>query len=122
MAVLNSALAVERIVANSAMLLPLSLASQLWPAPANPHHLPHLDIKVTLYTNVHSVSLSHIPPPSSPSHQYALPYHTSAVLASALDTSTLLYRTRHSQCSLADTAAAVTEGGRQVSAFTVCHR
>ena len=121
LAVLNSAWAVERIVASSALLLPLSLATQLWPAPDKPRHLPHLDIKVPQQTTItfplHYQPLAFSPPPPPP-HQYALPYHTSAVLASALDTSSLVYRANHSHSSVADTVLAVTEGGRQVSAVT----
>lgn len=75
LAVLNSAWAVERIVASSAMLLPLSLATQLWPAPDKPRHLPHLDIKVPQQTTI-TFLLHYQPPPFFHSLSLPLPLST----------------------------------------------
>lgn len=48
-----------------------------------------------------------------------LPYHSSAILATALDTFTLKHRQRHTNFSLMDLCADLNQHGRKVAAASV---
>ncbi|XP_022105673.1 protein misato homolog 1-like [Acanthaster planci] len=88
---INSVLAFQRLSEQSSLLLPLSLASSLWRKVGSPVKFQHIHYKPSLA------------------------YHTSAILASCLDTATLPYRVVDDPISLSVLTEALGNLGRKVS-------
>ena len=92
--------------------LPLSLSPSSHLSPLSPS-LP-LSLSPSLPLSL-PPSLPPSPPsPLSTSPQPSIPYHTSALLASALETATLFYRTEHNLTSLPFLTDTLTTMGRKV--------
>ncbi|XP_033634829.1 protein misato homolog 1-like [Asterias rubens] len=88
---INSVLSFDKLSEQSSLFLPLSLASSLW-------RKVGLPVK---FQNVH--------------YKPSLAYHTSAILASSLDTATLPYRVAEEPISLSVLTEALGNLGRKVS-------
>ena len=139
--IMNHVLALYHLVAPSSLVLPLSLLSHPWQSPPSLRHMDSLSLNVRTclpLIDIHadspslplplspslppslppslSPSLPHSlpPPPLPPSPQSSLPYHTSALFASALETATLFYRTEHNLTSLPSLSDTLTAMGRKV--------
>jgi hypothetical protein len=93
---MNSLLSLSRLCQLSSAVVPLSLLAQPWQSPT------------TLTT---AFSSSYINP--------ALWYHTSAVFASALETTTLFYRTHHNLTTLPLLTDSLTAAGRKICSLGV---
>ncbi|XP_072167195.1 protein misato homolog 1-like [Diadema setosum] len=91
--VINSVLSFSRLVAHSSMFVPLSLASTLWRKVGSPVTFPHLEYKPSLH------------------------YHTSAVLACAMDTATLPLRATEGAVSLSMMTDAIAARGRKIGSL-----
>jgi len=92
---LNSVLSLSESAGFSSLVAPLSLAADTFVLPGRHRRLPHLD------------------------YDPELAYHTSAVLASALDTLTLAWRDKRSPVQMAEVAAGLASNGRKVAAAAV---
>ncbi|XP_030832931.1 protein misato homolog 1 [Strongylocentrotus purpuratus] len=91
--ILNSVLSFSRLVAHSSLFVPLSLASTLWRKVGPPLSFPHLQ------------------------YRPSMPYHTSGILASALDTATLPLRTVDSSVTLSMMTDALGARGRKIASL-----
>nr|XP_054754974.1 protein misato homolog 1-like [Lytechinus pictus] len=91
--ILNSVLSFSRLVTHSSFFVPLSLASTLWRKVGPPLSFPHL---------IYKPSMS---------------YHTSAILASILDTATLPLRTVDSSVTLSMMTDALGARGRKIGSL-----
>ncbi|XP_060537361.1 protein misato homolog 1 isoform X2 [Cylas formicarius] len=80
----------------SSMFVPLCTSRDGWPKPGAPRRFYHTQYNANLL------------------------YHTSAILASALDTVTLKYRQKSRNSSLMDMCSDLTRYGRKVSAASLC--
>lgn len=90
MRIINSALAYDNLCTHSSLFVPASLASGLWRIMEEPVSFPFLN-----YT--------------------AFPYHTSAILASTLDTLSLPYRLESSSINIRDITHSFNTQGRKLS-------
>ncbi|XP_045177352.2 protein misato homolog 1-like [Mercenaria mercenaria] len=88
--IINSALAYENVSTHSSLFVPVSLASSLWRNLGKPVEFPYLNYK-------------------------SIPYHTSAILASALDTLSLPYRLETGAIDLRDITHSFNTQGRKVA-------
>uniref|UniRef100_UPI00358E7D10 protein misato homolog 1 isoform X2 n=1 Tax=Myxine glutinosa TaxID=7769 RepID=UPI00358E7D10 len=89
--VLNSALAIAHLAESSSLLCPLSVCPSFKCRPSTPLNFPHIQ------------------------YQADMKYHSSAILASALETSTLPYRLNSSPASLCQYAESLNYCGRKVA-------
>lgn len=88
--IINSALAYENVSTHSSLFVPSSLAKGLWRTLQQPREFPYLKYKSTAY-------------------------HTSAILASALDTATLPYRLEVGAMNIRDITHSFNSQGRKIS-------
>ncbi|XP_005103386.1 protein misato homolog 1 [Aplysia californica] len=93
--ILNSALSLRHCSEHSSLYVPLSLASSLWRNVGAPVKFDNLQYKAEL------------------------DYHTSAVLAAALDTASLPYRRENDPASISDITSSFSSLGRKVSALNL---
>lgn len=93
---INMALSVASLSELSSLFAPLSCAVSNWPETTDYRKFQHLDYEPSKL------------------------FHSSAVLASALDTLTLLYRLRENQSRLADLTRRLNVGGRCSAAASLC--
>ncbi|KAF2899962.1 hypothetical protein ILUMI_06229 [Ignelater luminosus] len=94
--VLNLALCFNSLNEHSSLFLPLCTSYNGWRQPGPMRNFYHLV------------------------YNYQLPYHTSAILASALDTITLKYRLRSTDFHLSDLCADLNIFGRKAAATSLC--
>jgi len=93
--IINSALSLHHCTDQSSLYLPISLANSLWKKVGAPVNLDHLEYKAEL------------------------DYHTSAILATALDTASLPYRKEHNPATITDITGSFSAYGRKVSALNL---
>ncbi|XP_072393541.1 protein misato [Diabrotica undecimpunctata] len=93
--VLNMTLGFNEFSAYSSLTVPLSIGSKGWRQPGPPRIFKNLD------------------------YNHKLPYHSSAILAAALDTVTLKHRLKNSPFTLKDLSADLTQSGRKFVAASV---
>nr|XP_023030368.1 protein misato [Leptinotarsa decemlineata] len=93
---LNVALSFNEFTENSSLLVPLSVGSTGWRQPGLKRE----------FRNV--------------VYDPKLPYHSSALLATALETFSMKYRLKSSGFALADLSADLNQGGRKVAAASLC--
>ncbi|XP_064609443.1 protein misato homolog 1-like [Liolophura sinensis] len=92
--VITSLLSYDKLTSMTSLVVPLSLTSRLWKPPGAPLEFHHLNYKPELF------------------------YHTSAVLASALDTASLPYRLESNPCRLSDITHSFHHMGRRVAGLS----
>ncbi|XP_052797879.1 protein misato homolog 1-like isoform X2 [Mya arenaria] len=90
--IINSALSYEAASSHSSLFVPASLAKGLWRVLEGPHMFPSLNYK-------------------------SIPYHTSAILASAIDTMSLPYRLDTGAINLRDITHSFNLQGRKLGAL-----
>ena len=93
--IINSALAYESVCTHSSLFVPASLASSVWRTLGKPIEIPHLNYK-------------------------PISYHTSAILASTLDTLSLPYRQEANAIHLRDITHSFNGQGRKIATLNTC--
>ncbi|XP_060570649.1 protein misato homolog 1-like, partial [Ruditapes philippinarum] len=88
--IINSALAYDNVTTHSSLFVPVSLASSVWQKLGKPIEIPYLNYK-------------------------PMAYHTSAILASTLDTLSLPYRLETNAINLRDITHSFNSQGRKVA-------
>ncbi|KAJ8962036.1 hypothetical protein NQ314_005818 [Rhamnusium bicolor] len=94
--VLNLALSFNAFAAHSSLFIPLCTGSKGWRQPG-----PKRDFCHTIY-------------------DHKLPYHSSAILASALETFTMKYRLKSSHFTMMDLCVDLSRYGRKAAAASLC--
>ncbi|XP_013772743.1 protein misato homolog 1-like [Limulus polyphemus] len=92
----SSILCFENLAENSSLFCPMSLGTNLISSSSEPLSFPHLNYNPTL------------------------PYHTSAIITSALDTITLPLRHRKNAVHMVDTINTLNILGRKMATFSLC--
>ncbi|KAL1513144.1 hypothetical protein ABEB36_002599 [Hypothenemus hampei] len=94
--VINMLLSFNSYREHSNLFVPLCVSQDGWRQPGIPKQFYHTE------------------------YQYKLPYHSSAILAAALETITLKYRLKNSHFNLPDICADLSAHGRQIAAGSLC--
>ncbi|XP_017781412.1 PREDICTED: protein misato [Nicrophorus vespilloides] len=96
MRLINLGLCYNMLIENSSVFVPLSTSGVGWKTSSQPRSFNHVNYKPESW------------------------YHSSAILASALDTFTLKYRLKNTCYSLSDFAVDLTPYGRKATAASIC--
>ncbi|XP_066245946.1 protein misato [Euwallacea similis] len=94
--VINTLLSFNKYVSFSSLFAPLCASQNGWRQPGIPREFYHTNFN------------------------HKLPYHSGAILASALDTATLKYRLKASNMSLGDLSCDLTSNGRKAVVASLC--
>ena len=123
---LNHALSLDSLCTTCSMCCPLSLMVNPWRSPPGSGIMSTDSLRkfhqLSYEVNFHRCLLLYNKPsdwekPNNASCfvlQASLPYHSSAIMASALETSSLLYRVDHSPHTLGSLTDSLTQRGRKV--------
>lgn len=95
MRLVNIALSIQELSEHASMFVPICTGEKGWRKPGNPRLFEHIDYKPELY------------------------YHSSALLASALDTLSQKYRSKDNAYTLSDMCADMTGYGRKMAAASL---